>query len=128
MISCRQLIPKVADLGSFELFSQFFSRLKTAVDADNFPTLQILTDSEDVTKVPNSLKGAVRTWFKAITGELPPNNKRVEAGNAELFCAPVREHIKQVEAYGLENYYQQLSQAIHEAQEAYIADFTFRLP
>ena len=120
--------PKVTDLGSFELFSQFFDRLKSAVNADKFPTLQILIDADDVAKAPGSLKGAARTWFKAITGELPPNNKRVDAGNAELFCAPVREQIALIEAYGPERYYQELSRAINEAGERFIADFTFTLP
>ncbi|WP_110876044.1 hypothetical protein [Franconibacter helveticus] len=119
--------PKVADLGSFEIFSHFFERLKTAVNNDTFPTLQVLTGHDDITRVPNSLKGSVRTWFKAVTGELPPNNKRVGAGNAVLFCAPIREQIRQVESWGLEEYYQKLSQAIAEAGETYIADFTFRV-
>ncbi|GKX54609.1 hypothetical protein SOASR030_07210 [Leminorella grimontii] len=120
--------PKVADLQSFEIFAQFFNRLKTAVNADQFPTLQVLTNSENVAKVPNALKGSVRTWFKSITGELPPNNKRVEAGNAELFCAPIRQHIHQIESYGLETYYRALSQAIAQAGEQFIADFAFKFP
>ncbi|MEG5549945.1 hypothetical protein UXO11_10155 [Enterobacter wuhouensis] len=118
--------PKVTDLQSFELFSQFYDRMKSAVNADRFPTLQILTGHESANEAPTSLKGAVRTWFKGITGQLPPNNKRVGAGNAELFCAPIREQLQQVEAIGLEPYYQGLSKAIAEAgEDALIADFTY---
>ncbi len=119
--------PKILDLGSQEIFNQFFERLEMAVNSNRFPTLQILTGHEDITKAPTPLKGAVRTWFKAITGELPPNNKRVEAGNVDLFCAPIREQLTQVKAAGLEPYYQALSQAIQEAGEQYIADFSFKL-
>ena len=117
--------PKINDIGSVQIFQQFFARLKTAVMANTFPTLQILTDSEDVSRVPVTLKGAVRTWFKCITNELPPNNKRVEAGNVELFCAPIREQIQQIEAYGVERYYQELSRAIAAAGDQFIADFSF---
>ncbi len=35
--------PRVTDLGSFELFTAFFARMKTAVNANEFPTLQVLT-------------------------------------------------------------------------------------
>lgn len=117
--------PKIHDIGSIEIFEQFFARLKDAVNANAFPTLQILTDKEDVSRVPVTLKGAVRTWFKCITNELPPNNKRVEAGNAELFCAPIREQIQKIEAYGVERYYQALSKAVASAGDQYIADFSF---
>jgi len=118
--------PKVTDLQSFELFSQFYDRMKTAVYADQFPTLQILTGHESANEAPTSLKGAVRTWFKGITGQLPPNNKRVGAGNAELFCAPIREQLQQIEQIGLETFYQGLSKAIADAGErALIADFTY---
>lgn len=117
--------PKIYDIGSVEIFQQFFARLKTAVNTNAFPTLQILTDKEDVSRVPVTLKGAVRTWFKCITNELPPNNKRVEAGNAELFCAPIREQIKQIEMYGVERYYQALSKSIAAAGDQFIADFSF---
>lgn len=79
--------------------------MKTAVNANEFPTLQVLTGGEDLTKAPHSLKQGIRTRFKAITGDLPPNNKRVGAGNAVLFCAPVREQIQQIEAIGTEKYY-----------------------
>ncbi|TSJ50803.1 hypothetical protein FND52_19540 [Atlantibacter subterranea] len=120
--------PKIADLGSPEIFTQFYARLGEAVKNNRFPTLQILTGHDDLAKVPNTLKGSVRTWFKAITGELPPNNKRVEAGNAALFCAPIREQLKQIDALGPERYYQALSQAINQAGEQYIADFTFSFP
>lgn len=116
---------KVTDLNSFELFSQFFDRLKMAVTADQFPTLQILTGNDDLAKTPNHLKQGVRTWFKAIAGDLPPNNKRVGAGNAELFCAPIREQLQQIEAIGLEKYYQALSKAINHSDEKYISDFSF---
>lgn len=117
--------PKIIDLGSFELFNQFFERMKTAVYADEFPTLQLLTGIDNLAKAPNNLKQGIRTWFKAITGDLPPNNKRVEAGNAVLFCAPVREQIQQIEALGLEKYYLGLSKAIDEAGEQFIADFAY---
>ncbi|MCU6669215.1 hypothetical protein M8013_10680 [Enterobacteriaceae bacterium H4N4] len=117
--------PKIIDLGSFELFNQFFDRLKSAVVADHFPTLQVLTGIDNLSKAPNNLKQGLRTWFKAITGDLPPNNKRVEAGNAGLFCAPVREQLQQIEAIGLEAYYAGLSRAINEAGEQYITDFTY---
>ncbi|WP_437891589.1 hypothetical protein [Phytobacter sp. V91] len=117
--------PKIHDIASVEIFQQFFLRLKTAVAENRFPTLQILTDCEDVSRVPVTLKGAVRTWFKSITNELPPNNKRVAAGNAALFCAPVREQIQQIESWGVERYYQALSRAIAEAGDRYIADFSF---
>lgn len=118
--------PKVVDLGSLEIFTQFYQRLEKAVNNNQFPTLQILTDRDDMAKVPNTLKGSVRTWFKAITQALPPNNKRVEAGNAALFCAPIREQLQQINALGVERYYQQLSQAIGDAGEQYIADFSFK--
>lgn len=117
--------PRVTDLGSFELFSQFFARMKTAVQADEFPTLQILTGMDNLAKAPHNLKQGIRTWFKAIAGDLPPNNKRVEAGNAVLFCAPLREQIQRIEARGLEHYYQGLSKAIAEAGDGFISDFTY---
>ncbi|MDU6454478.1 MAG: hypothetical protein E6543_24400, partial [Enterobacter hormaechei] len=117
--------PRVTDLGSFELFTAFFARMKTAVNANEFPTLQVLTGQEDLTKAPHSLKQGIRTWFKAITGDLPPNNKRVGAGNAVLFCAPVREQIQQIEAIGLEKYYQGLSKAIADAGDGFITDFSY---
>lgn len=120
--------PRVTDLNSFELFSQFFERMKRAVYANEFPTLQVLTDSDNLAKAPQNLKQGIRTWFKAITGDLPPNNKRVEAGNAVLFCAPIREQIQQIEALGLENYYQGLSKAIADEGDGFIADFTYTHP
>lgn len=120
--------PKIFDLGSQEIFNRFIERLETAVKSNQFPTLQVLTGHDDIAKAPNTLKGSVRTWFKAITGELPPNNKRVEAGNVELFCAPIREQLRHVEAVGKARYYQSLSQAIEEAGEQFIADFTFKFP
>jgi hypothetical protein len=40
----------VTDLGSFELFSQFFARMKAAVLADEFPTLQVLTGMDNLEK------------------------------------------------------------------------------
>jgi len=57
--------PRVTDLGSFELFSQFFARMKTAVLADEFPTLQVLTGMDNMAKAPHNLKQGIRTWFKA---------------------------------------------------------------
>jgi hypothetical protein len=65
--------------------------------------LQVLTGMDNLTKAPHNLKQGIRTWFKAIAGDLPPNNKRVEAGNAVLFCAPIREQIQRIEALGLES-------------------------
>ncbi|QLR42122.1 hypothetical protein HV346_05280 [Enterobacter sp. RHBSTW-00994] len=120
--------PKIVDLGSFELFRQFFERMKEAVFADQFPTLQVLTGINNLAKAPQALKQGIRTWFKAIAGDLPPNNKRVEAGNALLFCAPIREQIRQIEALGLEKYYQGLSRAIAEADESFITDFSYTPP
>ena len=120
--------PKIVDLGSFELFSQFFERMKEAVFADQFPTLQVLTGINNLAKAPQALKQGIRTWFKAIAGDLPPNNKRVEAGNALLFCAPIREQIRQIEALGLEKYYQGLSRAIAEADESCITDISYTPP
>ncbi|WP_336222311.1 hypothetical protein [Citrobacter amalonaticus] len=121
--------PRVTDLNSFELFSQFFDRLKIAVNADEFPTLQFLTNEQDVNKAPNTLKQGIRTWFKAVTGEQIPNNKKIQAGAAGLFCAPIREQVTEIESVGLEKYYKALSQAIAEAgEESYISDFTFRFP
>ena len=115
--------PRVSDLNSYEIFSQVFERLKKAVFADAFPTMDILTD-QPTARAPAPLKGAVRTWFKAITGELPPNNKRVAAGEAVLFCAPVRERLAKVEAYGLEAYYRELSQAIADAGDQEVSEFS----
>lgn len=117
--------PKVTELGSFQLFQQFFERLKAAVMADKFPTLNVLSASDDVSKVPGNYRQALRTAMKAVTNELPVNNKRLAAGNPALFCAPVREKIAEVEAIGLEPYYQALSKAIAEAKGSYIADFSF---
>ena len=99
--------------------------MKTAVNANEFPTLQVLTGQKDLAKAPHSLKQGIRTWFKGITGDLPPNNKRVGAGNAVLFCAPVREQIQQIEAIGLEKYYQGLSKAIADAGDGFITDFSY---
>ena len=120
--------PKIIDLGSFELFNQFFERLKSAVIADQFPTLQQLTGVDNLTKAPNHLKQGIRTWFKAITGDLPPNNKRVDAGNAALFCAPIREQLQHIESIGLETFYHNLSKAINASGEKYISDFSFTYP
>lgn len=120
--------PKVMDLGSFEYFMKFYDRLKATVNADQFPTLNALTGLDDVAKAPTNLKQACRTYFKAITSELPPNNKVVERGNPEIMTAKIRAILEEVERVGLENYYKQLAQAIQEAQDAdtTIADFKFR--
>ncbi|WP_309550764.1 hypothetical protein [Erwinia sorbitola] len=120
--------PKVTDLGSFQLFQQFFDRLKSAVIADEFPTLNVLTASDKVSQVPGSYRQAIRTAMKAVTNELPVNNKRLEAGNPALFCAPVRDKIIEIEEIGLEPYYQELSKAIAQAEGSYIADFSFHYP
>lgn len=80
---------------------------------------------DNLAKAPHNLKQGIRTWFKAIAGDLPPNNKRVEAGNTVLFCAPLREQIQRIEARGLEHYYQGLSKAIAEAGDGFISDFTY---
>jgi len=117
--------PKVTDLGSFQLFQQFFDRLKSAVMADEFPTLNVLTASENVNNVPGSYRQALRTAMKAVTNELPVNNKRQAAGNPALFCAPIRDKIAEIEAIGLEPYYLALSKAIAQAEGSYIADFSF---
>ena len=120
--------PRVADLQSFELFRQFCRRLKTAADANRFPSLQILAESENVSALPSPLKQAYRTWFKAVTGMQIPNNKKVEAGRADLFCAPVRERLKQIEAIGLEPWYHALSEAIRQHEGMTIARFDFTFP
>jgi len=120
--------PKVMDLGSYELFRQVYNKLADAVNADRFPTLQILTGYSDLGKAPTNVKQACRTYFKAITSELPPNNKVVEKGHPEILCSKIRAMLEDVESVGVENYYQQLSQAIAGAQklDTTIADFTFR--
>lgn len=120
--------PKVMDLGSYEYFKMFYDRLSDAARSDVFPTLQVLTGHEDLTKAPTNLKQACRTFFKAITSELPPNNKVVEKGHPEILCARYRAILEEIERVGIESYYKQLAQAIAEAQEAdtTIADFKFR--
>lgn len=120
--------PKIHDLNSFDMFSQFYSNLSEAVIANQFPTMQILTGQDDLTKVPTPLKGAIRTWFKAITGELPPNNKKVEAGHADVFCAPIVTTLGQIKAYGLPKFYQELSQAIQDAGDLELNKFEYQLP
>lgn len=119
--------PKVLDLGSYELFRQVYDRLSSAVNSDQFPTLQILTGYEDLPKAPTNLKQACRTYFKAITSQLPPNNKVTEKGGADLYCAPLKTVIEEVERVGVENYYNQLAAAIDKAasEETTIADFRF---
>lgn len=124
----KSTAPKIADMKSFEMFSTFFDRLKDAANHDKFPTLHLLTGHKDISKVPATYKAAVRTWFKAITGVLPPNNKRVAAGNAALFCAPIREQLKTVEAYGLDKYYPELSAVIERAGDQEVSKFEFKLP
>lgn len=120
--------PKVMDLGSFEYFKHFYDRLSEAANNDVFPTLQILTGHEDLTKAPTNLKQACRTYFKAITSELPPNNKVVEKGHPEIMCARYRAILEEIERVGVEAYYKQLAEAIGQAQDAEttIADFKFR--
>ncbi|WP_312972324.1 hypothetical protein [Atlantibacter sp.] len=120
--------PKVRDLNSFEIFNPFFLRLEKAIHNDQFPTMRILTGHEDLAKAPAALKGAVRTWFKAITGSLPPNNKRVDAGNPEIFCAPIRAMLAEIKEYGVERYYQALSQAIQQADGLSLDKFEYSLP
>ena len=124
----KSTAPKIADMKSLEMFTTFFARLKEAANHDEFPTLHILTGHEDISKVPATYKAAVRTWFRAITGVLPPNNKRVAAGNAGLFCAPIREQLKAVEAYGLDKYYPPLSDAIEQAGDLEVSKFEYKLP
>lgn len=121
----KSTAPKIEDLRSFEQFQQFIDRMATAVAKDQFPTMNVLTGYPDIAKAPGALKGSVRTWFKAVTGELPPNNKKVAAGNAEIFCAPVRTALQDVRDYGLDAYYQELSQAIHHAGDIDVARFVF---
>ena len=106
------------------LLTAFFARMKTAVNANEFPTLQVLTGGGSY-KSAAQLKARDQNRFKAITGDLPPNNKRVGAGNAVLFCAPVREQIQQIEAIGTEKYYQGLSKAIADAGDGFITDFSY---
>lgn len=120
--------PKVIDLGSYELFRQVYDRLSNSVMADKFPTLQTLTGFEELNKAPTNLKQACRTYYKAITSELPPNNKVLEKGHPELLCAKVRAILEEVERVGVENYYQQLSQAIAKSveEDVTIAEFCFR--
>ena len=119
--------PKVEDLKSFDQFKQFFDRLSATVEAEQFPTMNVLTGYDKIEKAPNVLKGAVRTWFKAITGDLPPNNKKVAAGNADLYCAPLRTTIERIANWnnGLESYYQELSAAIAQAGDLEVAKFEF---
>jgi len=117
---------KVTELHSFEIFCQFYERLKTAVYEDKFPTMKILLGHDNLNEVPSPMKGAVRTWFKGITGQLPPNAKRVDAGNVVLFCAPIREKLFYIEEIGLETYYGNLSKAISETgKDTRISDFNF---
>lgn len=120
--------PKVHDLNSFEMFSQFFSHLSDAVLANQFPTMQVLIGQDDISKAPTPLKGATRTWFKAITGELPPNNKKVAAGHADVFCAPIQTTLLQIKEYGLEKFYAELSQAIQKAGDLTLDKFEFQMP
>ncbi|MCS5737530.1 hypothetical protein, partial [Herbiconiux daphne] len=60
--------------------------------------------------------------------QLPPNNKVSEKGHPEIYCAPLKAVIEEVERVGVENYYKQLAEAIAEAaeKETTIADFKFR--
>lgn len=120
--------PKVMDLGSYELFKAVYDRLSDAVNSDQFPTLQVLTGLDELGKAPTNLKQACRTYFKAITSELPPNNKVVEKGHPEIMCSKIRAILEEVERVGVENYYKQLAEAIAEAaeKETTIADFKFR--
>lgn len=120
--------PKVHDLNSFEMFSQFYSNLSDAVQANKFPTMQILIGRDDISKAPTPLKGATRTWFKAVTGELPPNNKKVAAGHADVFCAPIQTTLMQITEYGLEKFYAELSQAIQHAGDLTLDKFEFQAP
>ena len=121
----KSTAPRVEDLRSFDQFQQFIERMASAVDENQFPTMNSLTGYKDIAKAPGALKGSVRTWFKAIAGELPPNNKKVAAGNADIFCAPIRTALDKVRAYGLEAYYQELSLAIQQAGDLEVARFEF---
>ena len=121
----KSTAPRVEDLRSFDQFQQFVERMASAVEQNQFPTMNILTGYKDIAKAPGALKGSARTWFKAITGELPPNNKKVAAGNAEIFCAPIRTALEAVRTYGLEAYYHELSQAIQQAGFLEVARFEF---
>ncbi|MCM5695632.1 hypothetical protein K5I32_07705 [Leclercia sp. LTM01] len=120
--------PKVADLNSFEMFQTFYQNLEGAVSANRFPTMQLLTGFDNIAKAPTPLKGSVRTWFKAITGELPPNNKKVQAGHADVFCAPIQTSLQQIKDYGLEKFYAELSQAIQQAGDLDLNKFEYKLP
>ncbi|MEB6381620.1 hypothetical protein MXM41_22250 [Leclercia adecarboxylata] len=120
--------PKVGDLKSFDLFTQFLERLTATVEANEFPRMQVLTGYENLAKAPKSLKGAVRTWYKAVTGDLPPNNKKVASGNASIYCASIRTAISQVTNYngGLQVFYNELSQAIFKAGDLEVSRFNFK--
>jgi hypothetical protein len=112
-------------LGSFELFCQFFGRMKTAVFADEFPASADRYRKPD--KAPHNLKQGIRTWFKAIAGDLL-RITNVLKPVTRFSSAPIREQIQQIEAIGLENYYQGLSKAIADAGEQFIADFSYTHP
>jgi len=123
--SGRTTKSKVTELQSFELFCQFFERMKNAVYANIFPTLKVLLAHDNLNEIPTPMKGAVRTWFKGITGQLPPNNKRVVAGNVELFCAPIREKLVYIEEIGLEIFYRDLSKAIADSKDMLVSNFHY---
>ncbi|MCE9889054.1 hypothetical protein LZ634_10120 [Kluyvera intermedia] len=134
--------PKVSDIGSFEIFAQMVARLREVVtDSTRLPTMLDLCGTDDITRTDVRLKASVRTWFKGITGELPPNNTRqaaidklIEAGSPEkaaqkvqLFCAPIRDRLQEIDSFGLETWYKALSEAITEAGDRNVSDFSFKL-
>jgi len=123
--SGRTTKSRVTELQSFELFCQFYERMKAAVYADMFPTLKVLLGHDDLSEIPTPIKGAVRTWFKGITGQLPPNSKRVGSGNSLLFCAPIRERILYIEDVGLEFFYEGLSKAIADSKNTILSEFNY---
>lgn len=120
--------PKIYDLNSFDMFQQFFVNLEEAVTSNTFPTMQILIGVEDIAKAPTLLKGSARTWFKSITGELPPNNKKVSAGHSEVYCAPIVTALQSIKEYGLEKFYAELSQTIRDAGDLTLDKFAYQLP
>ncbi|MGL5602561.1 MAG: hypothetical protein ACRDD5_16965 [Silvania sp.] len=134
--------PKVSDIGSFEIFAQMVTRLREVVtESKRLPTMLDLCGTNNIARTDVRLKASVRTWFKGITGELPPNNTRqavidklIEAGSPEkaalkvqLFCAPIRDRLQEIDAFGLELWYKALSEAIAQAGDQNVSDFSFRI-
>ncbi|MNB70992.1 hypothetical protein D3C75_175510 [compost metagenome] len=118
------------------------TRLREVVtESKRLPTMLDLCGTNNIARTDVRLKASVRTWFKGITGELPPNNTRqavidklIEAGSPEkaalkvqLFCAPIRDRLQEIDAFGLELWYKALSEAIAQAGDQNVSDFSFRI-